>query len=224
MTMCSPPVSHPDGEYSATNHGQGQSEASSVVMNIPVSVSNGGEDSRRERLVRWKAEQSSCANSVDSSSVVLVSPGGGGTHQVEDDEIEISDSPSQLGSLCNERKLVDDALAEYTKQLQARLEPKTASASKEWNRSVADIREELRRAEEKIFKAARVELALLNRSKKIRSKRESMTRRYKRLCQLLESRLKKESEEVEGVAPFVPACLPPVMPQAVYDLTHPDGL
>jgi hypothetical protein len=223
MTMCFPPLSNLDGECSALS-GHGQSEASPVVMNIPVSVSNGDDDSRRERLVRWKAEQSECANSVDSSFAALVSPGGGGTHQVEDEDIEIiNDATTQFAGVCKERKLVDDALAEYTKQLQARLEPKTPGAPADRHRSVADIREELRRTEEKIFKAARIELDLLNRSKTIRSKRESMTRRYKRLCQLLESRQKRENEKVDGAAPFVPARLPPVMPQAVYDLTQSGG-
>jgi hypothetical protein len=223
MTMCFPPVSNPEGECSALS-GHGRSEASPVVMNIPVSVSNGDDDSRRERLVRWKAEQSECANSVDSSFAALVSPGGGGTHQVEDEDIEIiNDATTQFAGVCKERKLVDDALAEYTKQLQARLEPKTPDGPADKHRSVADIREELRRTEEQIFKAARIELDLLNRSKKIRSKRESMTRRYKRLCQLLESRQKRENEKSGGAAPFVPARLPPVMPQAVYDLTLPEG-
>jgi hypothetical protein len=200
--------------------GLGQSEASSVMLNIPVSVSNGDDDSGRERLVRWKSEQSECASSVDSSFAVLVSPGGGGTHQVEDEDIEISDdAPSHFGGVCKERKLVDEALAEYTKQLQARLEPKAPPASADGRRSAEDIQEELRRTEGKIFKAARIELALLNRSKKVRSKRESMTRRYKRLCQLLETRQKEEHGKADGASPFVPARLPPVMPQAVYDLT-----
>ena len=223
MTMCFPHLSNPDGDCSALS-GQGQSEPSSVVMDIPVSVSNGDDESRRERLVRWKAEQSDCANSVDSSFAALVSPGNVSTHQVEDEDIEIiNDATTQFAGVCKERKLVDDALAEYTKQLQARLEPKTPPAPTDGHKSAADIRKELRRTEDKIFKAARIELALLNRSKKIRSKRESMTRRYKRLCQLLETRQKEENGKVDGAGPFVPARLPPVMPQAVYDLTQSGG-
>jgi hypothetical protein len=127
------------------------------------------------------------------------------------------DSARQLVS--NKRRMVDDAIALYRKKRQSEpyLEQKPQSRRPT---SAMEIRTELNRIEGKIYKAARVELELLNKSKTIRSQRESMTRRYMRLCRLLDTLPNEDGDDEAGS--FVPARLPPVMPQRVCDLTSSD--
>lgn len=189
----------------------------------------------------------------DSSDVRLVAWKGEGVDDdifVDEDVVEDTEVLMNAAVVDSERLMVDSALAAYNRQRQ-QMHHETQhqehhqcdhhATGRDANDDEETVRNELGRVEARIFKAARLELELLNRSKALRSRREVLTKRYRYLCRVLgklQQRQQQQEQQQQCDRPngsstsgsrrrrrevvagsFVMARLPPLLPRKVYDLT-----
>jgi hypothetical protein len=113
-----------------------------------------------------------------------------------------------------EKATVEACLAKYQEQ-RVQQERQTAKSSSSTNKrripTATEMKLMLHRMEHKILKAAKVELAYLNKAKKLRDERKIMTQKYDRMCHIMQKMLKRMQEKKQDAGfEFTPAILPPL--------------